>query len=427
MGKLLGFNIKVNNKELVKLTKDILETINFHKKSDKQVYKLHIEVILTNLLRCTKKEPLYYVRDKNGFTKIKRYNQKQLKVMTTIKVIDILEEFGLLTNTIGVAAKNKGNRMPSYIQPTDLFLDTFSNVDTLAESVEEQFLDKEECLILRDEHKQLMAYRDDHYTRTARAVVVGLNAVNSRFEFKKGDGTVITNHFCRIYNESFDKGGRFYRGSILQLNNKDNNERLKVTCNNEPMIEIDYSNLHILLLTILEGFQYNPEIDLYNKCIPSEWINDHTRKVVKLSTNIMLNAKTKRSASAAIKGVLDEYVTISPESFPPKIKAKVVMDWIYEGHSNLSKYFCNIDSTGLLLMRMDSDMANHVLSCFVSEERPILPIHDSFLARRSDKYSLIPAMVEAIKLVTGRDDIQVPLEASWWEEGMGVVKEKIIK
>lgn len=417
-GKLLGFNIKLDNEDIKALTKGILSNLKFYKTKDRSLYKKHLTVVLTNLLRCKNKEPLYYSRNKvKGFTKEKRYNPKQLTVNILIKVIDILEQRGLLVNTIGKSAKKKENRVPSFIQPTDLFLDTFGNLDVLSESVEENYLNEEECFLLRDDHKSLINYRDNYYTRTGRAVIVGLNAINRSFEYRKGNGEIITNHYCRIFNNTFDYGGRFYRAMILTLKNKHHKERLQVTCNKEPMVEIDYCNLHILLLTIMEGYQYKPEIDLYNKCIPDGWVNSNTRSVVKVATNIMLNARTSQGAAKAIQSLLEEYLEESPDDFPEGCtKAGIIMQWIRKGHPKLKKYFCCLDSTGLMLMKMDSDMAHHVIHCFVSQEKPILPVHDSFLVRKSDKNDLIEAMGEAIKIVMEREDIIVPLEVEWLED-----------
>ncbi len=416
--KLMGFNIKVKNDKVKKLIAGTLDTIKFRRKTDRVKYKRHLEIILTNLLRCSNKERLYYSRDNvKGFTKEKRYNPKQLTVNILIKVLDILESMELITNNVGKPAKKKENRVPSFIQPTDLFLDTFSELDTLSQSVEESYLNDEECFILRDDHKSLIGYRDNYYTNTGRAVIVGLNAINRSFEYRKGNGELITNHYCRIFNNSFKYGGRFYRAGILNLNNKHHKERLKVTCNNEPMIEIDYCNLHIFLLTLVEGFQYDPEEDLYNKCIPDGWVNGNTRYVVKVATNIMLNARTAQGAGKAIQSLLEDYLVESPEDFPEGCtKAGIIMQWIRKGHPKLKHYFCNLDSTGLMLMKMDSDMAHHVIHEFVSQEKPILPVHDSFLVRKSDKEDLISAMRDALKTVVEREDIVIPLEVEWLED-----------
>ena len=418
-GKTLGLSIKVKDKTLIQLSKDIVSDHKFYRNVDKISFKRHLEVVLTNLLRCTNKEYLYYSRDKSkGFTNAKRYNPQQLTVIVLIKVILILEQRGLLINTIGTPSKSKEKRLPSFIQPTDLFLDTFSDLDTLSDSIEELYLDQEECFLLRDDHKSLIAYRDTYYTNIGRAVLVGLNSINRSFEYKDSKGQIITNHYCRIFNTSFEYGGRFYRAGILTLKNKHHYERLKVTCNNEPMVEIDYCNLHIFLLHILLGIKFDPEEDLYNKCIPDKWVNSNTRSVVKVSTNIMLNARTPQGAAKAIQSVLGEYLIKSPEDFPKGCdKAGVIMQWIRKSHPKLNSYFCNLDSTGLALMKVDSDMAHHVIHTFVSKEKPILPIHDSFLVRRSDKSELITAMVDAIKLVTENEDILVPLEVEWLDQG----------
>jgi hypothetical protein len=52
---------------------------------------------------------------------------------------------------------------------------------------------------------------------------------------------------------------------------------------------------------------------------------------------------------------------------------------IYDCMSPFQKYFDNPDKIGMRLQRMDSDIAVRVCNYFVSRNRPVIPVHDSFM------------------------------------------------
>lgn len=64
------------------------------------------------------------------------------------------------------------------------------------------------------------------------------------------------------------------------------------------------------------------------------------------------------------------------------------------------KYFDNPDKIGMRLQRMDSDIAVRVCNYFVSRNRPVIPVHDSFIVWDIDGDDLLRAMTDAFKHVT---------------------------
>lgn len=68
-----------------------------------------------------------------------------------------------------------------------------------------------------------------------------LNKINEQAVVRDENRQIMTSFYCRIFNENFSYGGRFYKADILQLKNKKTKSRLGVTINDSPVIEVDYS------------------------------------------------------------------------------------------------------------------------------------------------------------------------------------------
>ena len=54
---------------------------------------------------------------------------------------------------------------------------------------------------------------------------------------------------------------------------------------------------------------------------------------------------------------------------------------------------------GIELMYLDSEMVAKVIKYFVEKDKPILPIHDSFIVREEDKEYLQAAMSNSMDIV----------------------------
>lgn len=80
-------------------------------------------------------------------------------------------------------------------------------------------------------------------------------------------------------------------------------------------------------------------------------------------------------------------------------KAKELIDAFMKKHKALEEFFCT--SFGLELQRMDSDIVDKILTMSVEQNIPVLPIHDSFVVRQSDKQKLLDMMVSEYCEVMG--------------------------
>ena len=85
---------------------------------------------------------------------------------------------------------------------------------------------------------------------------------------------------CRIFNQTFRRGGRIYhQGSSYQQMPKEQRAKIKTLLDDgtvSPMVELDFTSLHVGLLYLLAG-KKQPEGDLYG-------IEGYSRPLVKIAT-----------------------------------------------------------------------------------------------------------------------------------------------
>lgn len=189
----------------------------------------------------------------------------------------------------------------------------------------------------------------------------------------------------RVFNDrELTKGGRFY-GGWWQNVPKEYRNRLLV--NGKRMVEFDYSNQHPTILYAQEGITI--EKDCYRdvirlKTLPSQKTSDNLRSLIKSSFNAMLNAT--HPLTRAPKGV-------SPSEFG--LTWSEVSEAIKKFHASIAHHFYS--GIGLLLQRIDSDIAEQVLLTFANKQIPILPLHDSFLVHSGYQNLLQDVMVTEFK------------------------------
>jgi hypothetical protein len=106
------------------------------------------------------------------------------------------------------------------------------------------------------------------------------------------------NFLHRVFNNgTFSQGGRFYGGFHLELLR---NLRKRIRINGEPVVEPDFSALHIRMLYHLEGIDYreDPYIALCD--------SHEERKVFKIIFLVAINAETERKGIYGIQKELEE-------------------------------------------------------------------------------------------------------------------------
>lgn len=376
-------------------------------------------VVITNLLACLKKKNALVYSRHTGVKKSQ--SRKGVTVNKVIKCVDFLEQIGFITNHKGKAHKILEKREISYIVPTEKFIkDWFDQ-----EQVEEAMQSYEETISvieLRDENKNSIPYRNTQDVKKMEEVVRKLNHLNESFEIKSGDGKTMTNFYCRIFNESFSYGGRFYKADVLAIKNKDTDARLDIQIEGQPVCEIDFCNLHFRIASALEDIdvEYLP-LDVYSGILEDE-SNTVDRQIVKLAVNIMFNCFNEDSAERAIR---KEINTLKNED---KLRyslgnARSVMLLIYDAYPQFIDFFCSKESYGRVLQNADSNLANDILEVMIEKNIPCLPVHDSFVIQLKHADLLSSVMGDCFRKRFGVD-YPVPITMSWKEAGQ-TIEEKL--
>jgi len=190
----------------------------------------------------------------------------------------------------------------------------------------------------------------------------------------------------RIFNGSFDRGGRLYcRGSSYQNMPAEQRQEIKFIIGGTayPAVEIDYSSLHIRM-AYSEAGKRVPSGDPY-------MIDGFGRGLVKLAVNILFNAPTRKSAVNAI--AWDLYNNQGVTENESNAQARKVVAAIRRKHHRIKRFFGS--DCGARFQRLDSDMAVDILTEMVERTgRCPLPMHDSFLVPEIDAETLSQIMTE---------------------------------
>jgi hypothetical protein len=355
----------------LRVRKSVSNRVRWYPYKDNEV----LSVVVYNLIACLRKgSTLAYCRSKNSAYGVGR---KKINPERVIKAVNFLENQGLITNHIGKSSVFLNNRSSSWIEPTDKFLNEWG-FQEIVELAEQDYLEQVEVIELRDSDKKSISYRNSEHIERMSESVRNLNKLNESSEIRDGTGKLLTNIYCRIFNESFEHGGRFYHADVLAIKNRDDNARLDITIDGKPVVEIDYSNLHFRIAAAMEGLDSNEiPLDVYSGILEDEK-NPIDRRIVKLAVNMMFNCDNEKKARAAIQKEIN-YLK-NEEKFKFSLgTATQVMELVYRAYPTFRHLFCREGSFGRVLQNADSHLASDVLSTMVERGVPCLPVHDSFI------------------------------------------------
>lgn len=391
----------------ISVPREVSNRVRSFKYKDKEA----LRCVIVNLLSCvSRNNTLVYSRNKWE----KSLSKKKITVHRVINAVQWLEKEGYATNLVGVGNKIKEYRIPSLLIPTDKLKDIFMEKEKVLS--EEAYLDSAQVIELRDKDKTPIPFNKTEGVKRMEKGVRLLNRLLYFTEIVSGEGEYLTNMYCRIFNESFDWGGRWYRADILSLNNKDDNARLDITLDDDPVVEVDYSALHLRLASIILGI--NPDDlgvgDAYSNIV--EGCSDVDRNIIKLSINILFNCSSRRQASGAIRKLIDGLTNKEKERYNLG-SAKEVVDMLYRELPQFTSLFCKEDGgIGGELQNMDSSLVAEVVELFVKHKIPILPVHDSFIVPKQCEQILVDTMTDAFYNLWGVD-CSVPLTVKRKENG----------
>ena len=161
-----------------------------------------------------------------------------------------------------------------------------------------------------------------------------------------------------------DHGGRFY-GDFQTLPRA---VRKRMTINGQPVVEPDYSGLHIRMLYHKLGLDFRDECYVYNK---NDWQHTIDRERMKLASLIIINADDRKKAANAI------FFKLGGRGIGCKTGAEIeaLMQLFEEHHKPIKKFFYSDE--GVRLQFLDSEIMHGVLKELVRLKVPALPVHDS--------------------------------------------------
>ena len=189
-------------------------------------------------------------------------------------------------------------------------------------------------------------------------------------EICSGD-KVIDSCFTRsIYRDNYKLHGRIY--SDWQTISSD--ERKLITLNGSPVMELDYACMGVNIIYNMMGRVLNKDAYSFSDKVT----RDEAKKIV----NILINAKSKPSALAAIRS-----------NFGTKFNARSILREAESYHSPIKSMFYSC--VGLKTMNIDANIANRVISHSTDLQIPILSIHDGFVLPQSCKEELTRIMKES--------------------------------
>lgn len=403
--RLLTYDIKVYSK--------ISSVVRGWKQKDGEA----IGIVITNLVSCYRKNrKLVYSRN----TGEKALSKKGITTGRIKKAVDYLTEQGYAINCIGKAHAVKEKREVSYILPTDLFIEKFCSDVESVRIAELAYQDSYAYIELRDEDKNPVIFRTTERTKKLEDVVRKLNTLNDICTIRNGNGEVLNNFYCRVFNIDFSRGGRFYRSDVLRIKN-DQSDRLDITINGNPVVEIDYGNLHFRIAAAREGIDLDSVgSDVYSAMLEQEDMTPSNRKIIKLAVNIMFNSLNKKKAQGAIQSEINYHKDINYTLG----KASQVMSLIESAYPQFKDLFCQGDGFGSALQYHDSELAADVLSVMIEKNIPCLPVHDSFIIAREHCGLLSDTMGDCFRNRFGTDGL-VPVGINWKDNGQ-VFEEKVL-
>ncbi|MDX9964486.1 hypothetical protein [Desulfobacter postgatei] len=194
----------------------------------------------------------------------------------------------------------------------------------------------------------------------------------------------------RVFNNSsFKNGGRFYGASHLDI---PGHMRGFIRINGEPVVELDYDALHVVMLYHLRGIDIDLAQDPYDMIVGPE-----DRSIKKIALLTAINAPTEAKAIKGIrKALVDDGITgdILTDKALRSLIARAKL-----AHPDISDDVAS--GKGIELQNLDSRIADAILTNLMAENIPALPVHDSFIVPQKYEDLLRQQMLEEYEKILG--------------------------
>jgi hypothetical protein len=200
----------------------------------------------------------------------------------------------------------------------------------------------------------------------------------------------------RIFSRGdWNCNGRFYGGFWQQVGSE---YRKDIFINDSPTVEVDYKGLHAAILSANKDVVYDGDRYDLGTIVCPRLYKQQQRKAVKLLVLAAINAKDRKSAFAAFR---QAQPTGSVEKTLNNDELSLLLDTFLQQHPYLEDGICS--DQGIRLMNVDSHITNFIIKEFVTRQKPILSVHDSYIVDTRDVELLRDYMREASLHVVGVD------------------------
>ena len=394
--------------------------------------KRQLKVLLLDLYVAWLDDPTLCIginRNNNAYQVNSRYNALHIS-RKIVDVVDVLADKGYLDYRHGSHDRTHNGKFSrtSRIRPSLQSQDKFSVLSLSPLDIDHNYL--QETVVLTDyetdeegnytkpngkKKRQYLEYDDTDFTNDIRRdlgaynqllhdTYIDIATLEEPFVVRtKKDGTtqrIKIDQSKKFVRRIFSRGdwrcnGRFYGGFWQQVGSE---FRKDIYINDSPTVEADYKGLHAAILSAEKGIVYGGDRYELGSVVCPKLDKQQQRKAVKLLVLAAINAKDRSSAFAAFR---QTQPTGSVEKTLTNDELSLLLDTFLQQHPYLEDGICS--DQGIRLMNVDSHITNFIIKEFVTRQKPILSVHDSYIVDTRDVELLRDYMREASLHVVGVD------------------------
>lgn len=348
-----------------------------------------LEILAANLARLAARQAdgLLVSLNKAKIDVASRYKPELVNYRRLRNLLDVMEAQGIISVHKGGDRRIKieTEQGPEWVRETTVIrLHRFSDeLAALNHAGAVQHRRGTERIVLRGAEGS-SEYGETDQTTRLRCEVLAINEHMTRHPVDYSSSLPIDRSatvLSRIFNHSFDQGGRLY-GHYAQNLRKD--QRQYLTIDSEPLADLDFEAMHYWLLHAEAGVTPLTLRDPF--AIPG--FEDH-RKLIKTAAYAILNA------SRRLKNYPTGLNELAPTGMPwHDVEAAVLANLpIISSHA--------YSGIGLTLQRRESDILVRVLAELILADIGFLPMHDGIMVPASHAALTHSIMLRVYREATG--------------------------
>lgn len=379
------------HKKVVGAVEYIVDDVLQPTKSSRKKYWKIVRMLITNLWEAANASNNPWrglSRDRNAYQEGTRYHKIYISFLV-VSVVDRLIELGYIEQVNGKYNPLIGYGRTARIKATDKLVELV-RIKNIYSVITPNPEDCSEIIILKDENKKLLDYKDNERTETAREELRLLNDFLAKTEIKVDKEALKDSHLVTLINKRLFRvfnnndlwaGGRVYGGFWQQIKSK---YRRTIKINGESVTELDYKANHPSMI-----YRTSTGIPVPADCYA---INGFDRDIAKSAMMMMINNSTKdKAARALVKRVW--------EKLQKKITqqdAHKVLQSLEELHKAILPYLYD-PKLGMSLQAIESEIAIDILFNLMKINIPCLSLHDSFIVSVDHREKLRNQMITSYK------------------------------